>query len=179
MMYRIFQRSNVNYFHFPPKQPIRHFLGSSYIRSSSSSSSNGNDNSNSSTIVTSLQPYQYRQQQNKQQRHSFSSTKNNNNNNHHHDHNHHYNDIQITGVSDEVASSIKQYANKQQTSASLQTLMKTGRGELIHKTYGGKNNKVVMDPEEAQQHQATDKILMQVCIMYIMYMLYMLYMLYE
>lgn len=73
--------------------------------------------------------------------------------NHHH---HHYNDIQITGVSDEVAESIKQYAHKPQTSASLLTLMKTGRGDFLHKTYGtstdnGDDSKV-----------ATDKILMQV-----------------
>jgi hypothetical protein len=80
----------------------------------------------------------------------------------------------ITGVSEEVASSIKLYAHKQQTSASLLTLMKTGRGEYLHKTYGeeginahggdgninvnGNGNVNSNDDDKV----ATDKILMQV-----------------
>ena len=79
--------------------------------------------------------------------------------NHHH---HHYNDIQITGVSDEVAESIKQYAHKQQTSASLLTLMKTGRGEFLHKTYGSSTSTDSGDDDDSKV--ATDKILMQVCM---------------
>jgi hypothetical protein len=89
------------------------------------------------------------------------TTKTTNPNNHN---NHQYNDIQITGVSDEVASKIKLYAHKQQTSASLQTLMKTGRGEYLHKTYGSS----LTDAGGADaaggidDKVATDKILMQV-----------------
>jgi pyruvate dehydrogenase kinase 2/3/4 len=89
------------------------------------------------------------------------TTKTTNPNNHN---NHQYNDIQITGVSDEVASKIKLYAHKQQTSASLQTLMKTGRGEYLHKTYGSSLTDV--DGADAaggiDDKVATDKILMQV-----------------
>ena len=78
----------------------------------------------------------------------------------HHNHNHHhYNDIQITGVSDEVNEKIKQYAHKQQTSTSLLTLMKTGRGEFLHKTY--KDHK---DDWSEGDKVATDKILMQVSL---------------
>ena len=61
----------------------------------------------------------------------------------------------IAGVSKDVSDLILNYANSSQTGISLQTLMKTGRGELIHKTYkeetSNKSSKV-----------ATDKILMQV-----------------
>ena len=61
----------------------------------------------------------------------------------------------IAGVSKDVSDLILKYANSPQTGISLQTLMKTGRGELIHKTYkdevSNKSSKV-----------ATDKILIQV-----------------
>lgn len=61
----------------------------------------------------------------------------------------------IAGVSKDVSDLILKHANSSQTGISLQTLMKTGRGELIHKTYkeevSNKSSKV-----------ATDKILMQV-----------------
>ncbi len=66
-------------------------------------------------------------------------------------------DIQITGVSDEVNQRIKLYANKQQTSASLLTLMKTGRGEYLHKTYADHD-----EHHSDDEKVATDKILMQV-----------------
>jgi pyruvate dehydrogenase kinase 2/3/4 len=66
-------------------------------------------------------------------------------------------DLQITGVSADVASIIKLYALKPQTSASLMTLMKTGRGEYLHKTYDGHE-----EEDDACSKVATDKILMQV-----------------
>ena len=68
-------------------------------------------------------------------------------------------DLQITGVSDDVASIIKLYALKPQTSASLMTLMKTGRGEYLHKTYDGHEVE-----DDACSKVATDKILMQVSV---------------
>jgi len=63
--------------------------------------------------------------------------------------------MEIEGVSSEVAALIHQYAHSSQTGASLQTLMKTGRGELLHKTHKGE----VPAPDSKV---ATDKILMQV-----------------
>eukprot|EP00551_Chaetoceros_affinis_P004241 CAMPEP_0203665626 /NCGR_PEP_ID=MMETSP0090-20130426/2812_1 /ASSEMBLY_ACC=CAM_ASM_001088 /TAXON_ID=426623 /ORGANISM="Chaetoceros affinis, Strain CCMP159" /LENGTH=529 /DNA_ID=CAMNT_0050529247 /DNA_START=148 /DNA_END=1737 /DNA_ORIENTATION=+ len=92
-------------------------------------------------------------------------------------HHRHHHDIEITGVSNEVASIIKQYAHKQQTSASLETLMKTGRGEYLHKTYGADHADaddyndgqaaaaaVAVGGEggDGDSKVATDKILMQV-----------------
>lgn len=56
-------------------------------------------------------------------------------------------------MTEEVATLVRQHALQPQTSANLETLMKTGRGEFLHKTFGD-------DPEE---HAATEKILIQVC----------------
>ncbi len=42
--------------------------------------------------------------------------------------------IRIAGVPDDVAIMIHRHASRLQTGASLQTLMKTGRGEYLHKT---------------------------------------------
>lgn len=55
-------------------------------------------------------------------------------------------------MTEEVATLVRQHALQPQTSANLETLMKTGRGEFLHKTFGD-------DPEE---HAATEKILIQV-----------------
>lgn len=67
----------------------------------------------------------------------------------------------ISDLSDEQSAMVYKHAGRSQTSASLLTLMKTGRGEFLHKTY--------KDEEEDVQQQsapddkvATDKILMQV-----------------
>ena len=80
----------------------------------------------------------------------------------------HHDDIQITGVSDDVASIIKQYAHKPQTSASLQTLMKTGRGEYLHKTYGSDHQEDAGEGGgDGDAKVATDKILKQVRNVYI------------
>ena len=61
----------------------------------------------------------------------------------------------IEGVDDDVAKNIYDCSHQPQTSVSLQTLMKTGRGELIHKTY---KDASYSDDSKV----ATDKILMQV-----------------
>lgn len=68
-----------------------------------------------------------------------------------------YENMQITGVPDDVAEMIHKHASRPQTSASLQTLMKTGRGEYLHKTYEDHTH----DPNDNSK-VATDKILMQV-----------------
>lgn len=61
----------------------------------------------------------------------------------------------ITGVADDVARLIHKHASRPQTGASLQTLMKTGRGEFLHKTYDDHTH-------DDKSKLATDKILMQV-----------------
>jgi len=58
-------------------------------------------------------------------------------------------------MSDEVAKLVRQHAHQPQTSANLETLMKTGRGEFLHKTY--KDETLKDGP-----HAATEKILIQV-----------------
>lgn len=58
-------------------------------------------------------------------------------------------------MSDEVAKLVRQHAHQPQTSANLETLMKTGRGEFLHKTYKDENLK-------DGPHAATEKILIQV-----------------
>ena len=67
-------------------------------------------------------------------------------------------DFQITGVPDDVAQMIHKHASRPQTGASLQTLMKTGRGELLPKTYKDYEH----DPQSENCKLATNKILMQV-----------------
>ena len=69
----------------------------------------------------------------------------------------------IEGVDDDVARNIHDCSHQPQTSVSLQTLMKTGRGELIHKTY---KDASYSDDSKV----ATDKILMQVHDKHIIYM---------
>lgn len=68
-----------------------------------------------------------------------------------------YENMKITGVPDDVAEMIHKHASRPQTSASLQTLMKTGRGEYLHKTYEDHEH----NPDDNSK-VATDKILMQV-----------------
>lgn len=58
------------------------------------------------------------------------------------------------GVSDTVSELIKKYAAVPQTSVSLQALMRTGRGEYLHKTFD--------DVQSVDQHSATDLVLIQV-----------------
>ena len=68
---------------------------------------------------------------------------------------HHAHHGAVHGVSPDVSALIHQYAHSAQTATSLQTLMKTGRGEFLHKTFHKE------DLSHAH-HQATDKILIQV-----------------
>lgn len=58
-------------------------------------------------------------------------------------------------LDDHVAELVQEYAKKNQTSASLETLMRTGRGELLGKTYKE-------DTSYLDKHMATERILMQV-----------------
>jgi pyruvate dehydrogenase kinase 2/3/4 len=60
----------------------------------------------------------------------------------------------LTDILDESTKRLlNEYAHEQQTSVSLQTLMRTGRGEYLHKTF-----------QESQQdaHLATERVLIQV-----------------
>jgi hypothetical protein len=68
-----------------------------------------------------------------------------------------FDNMQITGVPNDVAEMIHKHASRPQTSASLQTLMKTGRGEYLHKTYGDHDHNLSDNAKVA-----TDKILRQV-----------------
>ena len=58
------------------------------------------------------------------------------------------------GVSEEVSKIIYQHANQPQTSVSLQALMRTGRGEFLHKTFE--------DTKDIDKHTATELVLIQV-----------------
>jgi hypothetical protein len=61
------------------------------------------------------------------------------------------------GVSDEVSKRIHHHAHQPQTAVSLRTLLQTGRGEFLHKTY--KNLE-----EDNNDRGATGKVLIQVSI---------------
>lgn len=58
------------------------------------------------------------------------------------------------GVSEEVSNHIYKHAHHPQTAVSLKTLLQTGRGEFLHKTY--------KDLEKDNDRGATDMVLMQV-----------------
>ena len=64
-------------------------------------------------------------------------------------------DMEYDGVSDADAALINRHAKKVQTSVSLQALMRTGRGEFLHKTFDEES--VAVD-----DHTATELVLMQV-----------------
>lgn len=68
--------------------------------------------------------------------------------------------IEISNVSPDVASLIHKHASRSQTGASLETLMKTGRGEYLHKTF--ENEPQFSSATARSDKVATDKILMQV-----------------
>ncbi|KAI2497805.1 Mitochondrial branched-chain alpha-ketoacid dehydrogenase kinase [Fragilaria crotonensis] len=64
-------------------------------------------------------------------------------------------DRAFEGVSDEVSKQILHHARQPQTAVSLKTLLQTGRGEFLHKTY--------KQLDEDDNHRgATGKVLMQV-----------------
>jgi hypothetical protein len=69
-------------------------------------------------------------------------------------------DTPFEGVSPEVSKIITELACQPQTSVSLQTLMQTGRGEFLHKTYKHLSKEEVA---KADNRVATEKILIQVC----------------
>ena len=64
-------------------------------------------------------------------------------------------DMEYDGVSEADAALINRHAKKVQTSVSLQALMRTGRGEFLHKTFDEES--VAVD-----DHTATELVLMQV-----------------
>lgn len=61
----------------------------------------------------------------------------------------------LDSIPDDVSALVQKYAHHPQRSISLQTLLQTGRGELLNKTY----SETVISGEE---HHATDLVLMQV-----------------
>ena len=63
--------------------------------------------------------------------------------------------VAYEGVSDADGKIINKHAQQPQTSVSLQALMRTGRGEFLHKHFE--------DMSEVDQHTATELVLIQVC----------------
>jgi hypothetical protein len=62
------------------------------------------------------------------------------------------------GVSADVSEVIYKHAHQPQTSVSLQALMRTGRGEFLHKTFDD-----ISESGSVDQHTATELVLIQVC----------------
>jgi hypothetical protein len=60
------------------------------------------------------------------------------------------------GVSEETSKVIYDHAMQPQTSVSLQALMRTGKGEFLHKTFD-EDTKNMMD-----EHSASELVLIQV-----------------
>lgn len=67
-------------------------------------------------------------------------------------------DPAFDGVSPEMSKLIYHHAHQPQTAVSLQALMRTGRGEFLHKTY----KEAIIDKEDDGK-VATEQVLMQVC----------------
>ena len=68
-------------------------------------------------------------------------------------------DVPFEGVSEEVSKIIYDHAHQPQTSVSLQALMRTGRGEFLHRTFDH-----VAENNQADTHSATELVLIQVRI---------------
>ena len=66
-------------------------------------------------------------------------------------------DVPFEGVSEEVSKIIYDHAHQPQTSVSLQALMRTGRGEFLHRTFDH-----VAENNQADTHSATELVLIQV-----------------
>ena len=63
----------------------------------------------------------------------------------------------------EIAKIIHKYANQKQTSASLETLMRTGRGEYLHKTYNDISEEEATNTSNHEDKAvATERVLTQV-----------------
>lgn len=63
----------------------------------------------------------------------------------------------MTTIDDATKALVTEYAHEPQTSVSLQTLMRTGRGEYLHKTF-----KKAPPKEKLENHLATERVLIQV-----------------
>lgn len=63
-------------------------------------------------------------------------------------------------VTDEATKLVYKYAHTPQTSVSLQDIMRTGRGEYLHKTF--QNVKAATDIASQDEHLATELVLIQV-----------------
>jgi len=70
--------------------------------------------------------------------------------------------VKIEGTSNDVTALIHKHATRKQTGASLQTLLSTGRGDLLHKTYDEEFVPLNVSGSPICNKVATDKILMQV-----------------
>ncbi len=66
------------------------------------------------------------------------------------------------GVSSDISKLIYHHAHQPQTAVSLQALMRTGRGEFLHKTY-----KEAITEKNIDGKGATEQVLMQVCQIYV------------
>ncbi len=66
----------------------------------------------------------------------------------------------LEGVSKEHSDLIIYHARQSQTSVSLQALMRTGRGEFLHKTFGE-------TAKDVDEHTATMRVLIQVSVVFI------------
>lgn len=67
-------------------------------------------------------------------------------------------DVSYEGVSQDVTDLINKHASQPQTSVSLQALMRTGRGEYLHKTF----EDIHLQQNMVDQHTATELVLIQV-----------------
>jgi hypothetical protein len=65
------------------------------------------------------------------------------------------------GVSEEISKVIYDHAMQPQTSVSLQALMRTGKGEFLHKTFE--------DTKNMDEHSASELVLIQVCRLHTVY----------
>lgn len=63
--------------------------------------------------------------------------------------------MEYDGVPESVSKIVNEHAHQLQTSVSLQALMRTGRGEFLHKSFGE-------EEMEENQHSATELVLIQV-----------------
>lgn len=63
-------------------------------------------------------------------------------------------EMPFEGVSEDISKLIYDHAHQPHTSVSLQALMRTGRGEFLHKTFE--------DTTNIDQHSATELVLIQV-----------------
>ena len=69
----------------------------------------------------------------------------------------------LEGFPDDVGKRIARATLQQQTSVSLQDLMRTGQGEYLHKSFGGEDSEnFLLLNKEHNNHQTTELVLIQV-----------------